>query len=92
MSPQLYNLTANIKAVFAKHHPVLFISFVALLLAAAIFSLYQVLDITTAPASDNSTVTGFDKVTADKIKKLHDSSDSSENLVFPTPRSNPFME
>jgi hypothetical protein len=92
MTPQLYSLVTGIKTLFAKHHPVIFITIVGLLLAAAVFSLYQILDITSAPTTPSSTTPVFDKATVDKIKKLHDSSDTTENLVFPTPRSNPFKE
>ncbi|MDB5176671.1 MAG: hypothetical protein JWN75_339 [Candidatus Saccharibacteria bacterium] len=92
MTPQLFTLVSSIRSLFAKHHPVIFITIITLLLAAAVFSLYQILDITSQPATATSTVTTFDKVTVDKIKKLHDSSDSTETLVFPKPRTNPFTE
>ncbi len=92
MSPQLYSLLTSVKALFTKHHPVIFITITGLLLAAAVFSLYQVLDITSTPGSLSNTTPTFDQATVDKIKKLHDSTDNTENLVFPTPRSNPFKE
>ena len=35
---------------------------------------------------------GSSDKTADKIKDLRDSNESSRDLVFPSPRSNPFVE
>lgn len=82
-----------VRRFFAKHHAVIFVSISALLLALAIFMLYTVL---TTATSDTTTQTsslgGFDQQTIDKIKKLHDSSDSSDTLVFPSSHPNPFAE
>ena len=92
MTPQLYSALSGIRTIFAKHHPVIFITIVTLLLAGAVFSLYQILDVSSTPVQANDTVMTFDKATADKIKNLHDSSDTTDKLVFPTPRTNPFTE
>jgi hypothetical protein len=92
MSPQLFSLMSSVKRLFAKHHPVIFITIVGLALTAVVFSLYQVLDITTTPGISDSTTPLFNQTTVDKIKKLHDSTDKIDTLVFPTPRSNPFKE
>ncbi len=83
-----------VRRFFAKHHAVVFVSISTLLLALAIFMLYNVL--TTATSDSTTTQTsslgGFDQQTIDKIKKLHDSSDSSDTLVFPSSHPNPFAE
>lgn len=77
----------------AKHHPVIFITVVILLLASAIFTLYlstnSSLNQTREPTN---TIGAFDKTTIDKIKNLQSSNDTKSTLVFPTPRSNPFTE
>lgn len=83
-----------IQKFIAKHHPVLFICFIATLLAVAVYVLYDVMKISeaTPSSSQSSTIPGFDRATIDKIKKLHDSSDTSESLDYPDSRSNPFVE
>jgi predicted PurR-regulated permease PerM len=75
----------------AKHHAVLFISFIMLLLALAVYFLY-VTSMVKQTETTTSTIGQFDQATIDKIKRLHDSSDASNKLVFPSPRSNPFVE
>lgn len=90
---QLTLLLAPLKSFLAKHHPVLFISLITLLLAAAVYTLYDVVANATAPVEDaTSTIVKFDQKTIDKIKELHDSSDTVEKLDLPSPRSNPFVE
>ncbi len=91
------DLTLSMRPIqdfFAKHHPALFICFIALLLAAAIYSLYDVTR--KAEASPDSltstTITQFNQATVEKIKNLHSSTDTSEPLAFPTSRYNPFVE
>lgn len=79
---------------FAKHHPVLFICLIALLLSAGIFSLYDVSRQAEASVDtkSSSTIANFDQATINKIKNLHSSTDVSEALVFPSARYNPFVE
>jgi uncharacterized membrane protein len=78
---------------FAKHHPVIFIVSILLLIAAAVFSLNQVIEQTLGqtPESQNTNL-NFDQATIDQIKKLHTSSDAPESIQFPSPRPNPFVE
>ena len=85
---------APLQKFIAKHHAVIFISFIAILLGVAVFALTAVMQKAEAPAenSASSTISNFDQETIDKIKKLHDSSDPSNNLTFPEPRFNPFVE
>jgi cell division protein FtsL len=80
-----------VRRFFTKHHAVIFISFITLLLAIAIYTLYMS---STAQPVDNptSTIGQFDQATIDKIKELHDSSDATSELAFPESRSNPFTE
>lgn len=93
MTPQIYSMTNSFRRFFEQHHPVIFISVLSLLLAAAIFALYQVLTLSTDTVTPTtSTISSFDKKTVEKIKQLHLSSDPSSNLTFPSPRSNPFVE
>jgi hypothetical protein len=96
MTPELYTYSKRIGRFFDKHHPVIFISFLTLLLGAAIYSLDQVIvtSTDTSGAAATSTVSDFDqqKQTIDKIKQLHISSDSGDQLVFPSQRANPFAE
>lgn len=82
---------APVKQFFTKHHAVLFISLITLLLSLAVYLLYMATLAKPAEAPV-STITRFDQATVDRIKNLHDSSDSSNKLVFPSPRANPFTE
>ncbi len=92
MTPQLFILTNSIRSVLARHHPVLFISALCLLLGAGVYSLYEVLSITSTTGGTSS-IAPFDQKTIDKIKNLHSSTDSNSTaLTFPAPRSNPFVE
>jgi len=90
------DLTISMKPLqdfIAKHHPVLFITITTLLLATAIFVLY---DSTTATLNQTRETTNsigaFDKKTIEKIKNLQSSNDTKSTLVFPTSRYNPFTE
>lgn len=80
-----------VRQFLAKHSAVLFISFIALLLALAVYVLYTTSLIST-DKNPSSSVGQFDKATIDKIKELHDSSDTSNTLTFPNSRTNPFTE
>ena len=76
---------------FAKHHAVIFISLIVLLLAVAVYVLYTASKVVSTE-EPVSTIGQFDQATVEKIKGLHDSTDTFDKLVFPTPRSNPFTE
>lgn len=82
-----------LQGFFKKHHPVIFIAVVLLLISGAVFSLYLVTEQALGDSDPPANISAnFDKETIDKIKKLHDSSDSTADLEFPSPRSNPFIE
>jgi hypothetical protein len=85
---------APLQAFLSKHHAVIFISFIAILLGFAVYSLTGIMQKAEAPAEhvSGSTISNFDQSTIEKIKKLHDSSDPSNDLTFPSPRFNPFVE
>jgi hypothetical protein len=92
MTPQLFMMMNTIRTLLARHHPILFIIVLSLLLGLGVYSLYEVLSITSSTGGVSS-ITTFDKKTIDKIKNLHSSTDSNDTtLTFPTPRSNPFVE
>lgn len=83
----------QLTGIVSKHHSFIFIIVVCLALAAAIYSLYDVLALADAnSATTTSTISGFDQDTINKIKNLHDSSDATETVEFPSPRYNPFVE
>lgn len=94
MTPQLYTLGKTIQSFFKHHHPILFFSLIALVLGVAVFMLYQVMaESTTDQSISTSTIGAFDQKTIEKIKELHSSGSSDNvNLVFPSPRPNPFVE
>lgn len=93
MTQQLYAALAAIRTFLGRHHPVLFISTLCLLLAIAVFSLYEVLTLTASdPIKATSTVSGFDEKTVQKIKGLHDSTDTDDSVNLPSSRPNPFVE
>lgn len=93
MNDQLKTSLAPVSNFLAKHHSVLFACTISLLLAVSVYALYDVTTTATAPVADSgSTISDFDRETIDKIKNLHDSSDMSDSLVFPSPRSSPFSE
>ena len=79
---------------FAKHHPVLFICLITVLLSVGIYSLYGVSRQAEASTDSQgaSTIANFDQATINKIKNLHTSTDASEALTFPSSRYNPFIE
>lgn len=83
-----------IQQFFAKHHAVLFICLIAILLSIAIYALYDVSRQSEASSDSltTSTIAKFDQATIDKIKNLHSSTDTSQPLVFPNTRFNPFVE
>lgn len=93
MTPQLYTLSKQFQRFLAKHHAVLFFSFIGLIIAAAIYLMYQVVQTTFSPlAVASSTISGFDQTTIDKIKNLHNSTNNNVTIQLPSPRPNPFTE
>lgn len=94
MSPQLYLLAANFRNFIKRHHAIMYISLLGLLVAFAIVALFQALTVAfEKPINTASSIQGFDKKTVDRIKNLHNSTDSSAgSLVLPSPRANPFSE
>jgi hypothetical protein len=93
MNLQLYSLGKQINGFISKHHPVLFIAFVGLLLAGAIYYMYQVLILTNdSEIATTSVVSHFDQQTIDEIKALRDTTSGNETVTLPSPRSNPFAE
>lgn len=92
MTPQLYTIRASARTFIARNHPAVFILTIVLLFIAASASLYPITTTTVTDASPSTSIAGFDKKTVDQIKSLHDSADSADKLVFPSPRSNPFVE
>lgn len=82
-----------LQAFIAKHHPVLFITIVLLLLASSIFVLYDSTTTTLNQTRETTnTIGAFDKKTIERIKNLQSSNDSKSTLEFPTSRYNPFTE
>ncbi len=92
-SISLSSLLNSINTFFEKYHSTIFFTTISLLLAGAILALY--LDIQ-SPVSDETSEpvisSSFDQKTIDEIKDLRQSSESTRNLSFPSPRSNPFVE
>jgi len=89
---QSLNLNSLLKSV-GRHHAVIFIVVIVLLIAGSIFSLYRIVeDILNEPIEPTSTIPTFDEDTIKKIQKLHSSTDRIGNIVLPSPRENPFTE
>ena len=71
----------------------MFFTVIGLLLAGAILTLYLTLqEKESIEEGIGTTSSSFDQETADKIQKLRESNESRADLVFPSPRSNPFVE
>lgn len=85
---------APVTRFLGKYHTVIFISLIGILLAVAMFMLYQVLTVSdTATTPTDSSIAPFDKDTIQRINDLSASGDKTKaELQFPTPRSNPFAE
>ena len=93
MTNQLTTLLLPSRKFLEKHHIVLFITFVALLPMVCIYFLYAAAD-QTPPETESTTsaISKFDESTIGRIKNLHDSTDSSQTLEYPSGRTNPFTE
>jgi len=93
MTIELYAINKKINAFFARYHLVTFAFVASLLLAAAVYSLFTIIESTTAtPTNTTSTITGFDQKTIDKIKSLRDSKNGTAQLELPLTRQSPFSE
>ncbi len=93
MTPQLYSASRQVFRFIAKHHSVLFLSFVGLFMAVSIYIMYQVTDSTfAAPTNTTSTIPGFDQKTIDQIKKLNGNNNGNVTVQLPASRPNPFAE
>jgi hypothetical protein len=92
MTPELYALSNQLTASLKKHHVVLFISCLGIMLSVAIYLMYQTTQSTfVLPNATSSSITDFDQKTIQKIKDLHDSS-TSPTVMLPASRPNPFSE
>lgn len=94
MTPQSYLFIDNLKRFIGRHHVVIFVTFISLMLTVSIILLSLVL---TQSFDDDdtttSTVPSFNKETIERIKNLHISSDEGNKpLELPSPRPNPFVE
>lgn len=92
MTPQLYALRATARTFLLRYHASLFIVSIFILLIVAASSLYLITTTSTTTTAADNIVTGFNQKTVDQIRNLRDSTDSPDKLVFPSPRSNPFVE
>jgi len=92
MSPQLYPLAVKLRTLFSRHYAVLYVCVIGLLLAFAVFSLYQVLLVTSEPSTASNTSGAFDQSTIKKINALNDSTEQPGTFALPSPRPNPFVE
>ena len=92
-SLSLSSLSTALSKFFNKYHAMIFFTVIGLLLAAAILMLYLSLQSTdTVDESTTMISSSFDQETADRIQRLRESNESRADLVFPSPRSNPFVE
>jgi hypothetical protein len=96
MDISISTLFAPLNRFVGKYHPTIFFALIGLLLAGAIFMLYLILQIpseTSSTTPANTAISGtFDQATVKKIQQLRQSGESTTALVFPSPRSNPFVE
>lgn len=84
------------KHFLAKHHAILFILLLAGLLMAAIFLLILLIQLPQSVDADMAAQAriddNFDQATISRIEQLQDSAEAPKPLVFPSTRSNPFVE
>lgn len=81
-----------VKHFVNKHHAVLFISIIALLLALAVYILYETSNTTVSNDNPISSIGQFDKVTIEKIKNLRDSNTGNDKINLPCPRQSVFTD
>jgi hypothetical protein len=93
MNADFYLVSKKITVFIRKHHAVIFITPLCIFLSIAIYFLYLVIQTTLTPSiAPASTIGSFDQKTIDKIKNLHDSTNSPTTVALPSPRPNPFVE
>lgn len=94
MNASLSTLTGPLSRFFGKYHATMFFTFIVLLLAGAILSLYLTASNTSSqdPESVDVISSTFDQDTAKEIQTLRESNETTSNLVYPSSRSNPFIE
>ncbi len=94
MNASLSSITDPLSRFLGKYHATLFFTFIILLLAGAILSLYLTTSSTGTQSIEGEAIVSstFDQKTAEQIQVLRDSNESTSDLVYPTPRSNPFIE
>lgn len=92
----LSSITRPVSAALAHYHATIYVVVTAVLLSAAIGMLYLLIDDKGTP--DDATLTearisdSFDNATAERVNELRDSNEALKPIVFPSPRSNPFVE
>mgnify|MGYP001580651317 CR=1 FL=1 len=94
MNIELGTVGKALQHFIGRHHAVLYVSVIGLLIAGAIFSLYLVNVLaTSAPdATPPLTSTQFDEETIDRIKNLRLSDGEVSSVELPEERANPFVE
>jgi|GEM_PF-6607803 len=94
MTPSVYMALSKVRLFLRRHHPVIFISVLGIVLALALLMLYGVLSATDISVTPNNTISTFDTDTENKIKNLRasDSTGSGATITLPSNRTNPFVE
>ena len=94
MNASLSSLTDPINKFFGKYHATIFFTFITLLLAGAILSLYLTASSTNSQVTQEGDVisSSFDQDTAKEIQTLRESNETTSDLVYPSSRNNPFVE
>ena len=94
MNASLSSITTPLIRFLGKYHATLFFTFIILLLAGAILSLYLTISTADSTAAEAEVVinSNFDQKTAEQIQTLRDSNQSTTDLAYPSTRSNPFVE
>lgn len=93
MSPQLYAIQKQIVAFLSKHHAVMFIAVIGLILSGGILYMYNVIQPAfSEPDIAVSSIKEFDKVTIEKIKNLRDSNSTNSGVDLACPRIGVFSE
>lgn len=96
MNVSVSSLLAPITKFLHKHHPVLFILLISILLGSAILFLTMIIQ---APQTSDDVLSeqarisdSFDEATVKRIENLRDSADANQSVSFPSTRYNPFVE
>lgn len=96
MDKSLQQLTKPTVTTFKQHHATIAIVILAIIVGLAVFSLYQVVMISSQAGVDGYVPTAkangnFDKKTIERIEGLKTASEGSDQLQFPA-RVSPFVE